>query len=138
MPNLNEVIDLRRSVKRLSCFLLVLSLVFLSTACTSSPDNKSNIRLVEVTHSIFYAPQYVALSQGFFEQEGLSVELVNGNGGDKTMTTLLAGESDIVLVGVEAGIYVTARFPFRYGQSLCTTHPNRRIVFGIPQTRPAI
>jgi NitT/TauT family transport system substrate-binding protein len=109
MPNLNEVIDLKRSVKRLPSILLVLSLVFLSTACTSSSDNKSNIRLVEVTHSIFYAPQYVALSQGFFEQEGLSVELVNGNGGDKTMTTLLAGESDIVLVGVEAGIYVTAR-----------------------------
>ena len=89
--------------------MLTLSLVFFSTACTSSSDNKSSIRLVEVTHSIFYAPQYVALSQGFFEQEGLSIELVNGNGGDKTMTTLLAGEADIVLVGVEAGIYVTAR-----------------------------
>ncbi|MGA8943167.1 MAG: ABC transporter substrate-binding protein [Thermoactinomyces sp.] len=89
----------------------VLALCFaLITACTpSSGSDNTRIRLVEVTHSPFYAPQYVAMSQGFFQQEGLSIELVNGNGGDKTMTTLLAGESDIVLVGAESGIYVTAR-----------------------------
>jgi NitT/TauT family transport system substrate-binding protein len=64
---------------------------------------------VEVTHSLFYAPQYVALSKGFFKEEGLDIELSNGNGGDKTMTTLLAGQSDIVLVGAESAIYVTSR-----------------------------
>lgn len=93
----------------LSGFVLVLCFALI-TACTpSSGGNNTRIRLVEVTHSIFYAPQYVAMSQGFFKQEGLSIELVNGNGGDKTMTTLLADESDIVLVGAESGIYVTAR-----------------------------
>lgn len=87
-------------------------LLFLTplVACTSSPNQSlSKIRLVEVTHSLFYAPQYVALTKGFFQAEGLEIELINGNGGDKTMTTLLAGQSDIILMGTEGAIYVTAR-----------------------------
>ncbi|MBA4602694.1 ABC transporter substrate-binding protein [Thermoactinomyces mirandus] len=92
----------------LPAFILVLCFA-LVTACKPTSGDNTKIRLVEVTHSLFYAPQYVAMSQGFFKQEGLLIELVNGNGGDKTMTTLLADESDIVLVGVESGIYVTAR-----------------------------
>lgn len=93
--------------------LTCLCILFLSIgliACSSSPSSSQDqIRLVEVTHSPFYAPQYVAFRKGFFQKYGIKVNIMNGNGGDKTMTALLANQADIVLVGIEAGIYVTAR-----------------------------
>ena len=64
------------------------------------------IQLNEVTRSVFYAPQYVAISNGFFEQEGLKLEITTGQGADKVMTAILAGQSDIGLCGPEAAIYV--------------------------------
>jgi NitT/TauT family transport system substrate-binding protein len=64
------------------------------------------VRLNEVTHSVFYAPQYVAMSQGFFADEGLDVQLTNGGGADKVMTAVVSGQSDIGLAGPEASIYV--------------------------------
>lgn len=64
------------------------------------------IRLIEVTHSLFYTPQYVALTQGFFEEEGLSVELINGKGADKVMAALISGEAEIGFMGPEASVYV--------------------------------
>ena len=63
------------------------------------------VTLNEVAHSIFYAPQYVALEKGYFQEEGLEVTLVNGFGADKTMAALLAGEADIGFMGDEASIY---------------------------------
>ena len=64
------------------------------------------IQLNEVTRSVFYAPQYVAIANGFFEQEGLKLEITTGQGADKVMTAILAGQSDIGLCGPEAAIYV--------------------------------
>mgnify|MGYP004521072523 FL=1 len=64
------------------------------------------IQLNEVTRSVFYAPQYVAIANGFFEQEGLKMEITTGQGADKVMTAILAGQSDIGLCGPEAAIYV--------------------------------
>jgi len=64
------------------------------------------VRVNEVTHSVFYAPQYVAMSLGFFEEEGLQVELTNGGGADKVMTAVVSGQSDIGLAGPESCIYV--------------------------------
>ena len=79
-------------------------------------DNKSNtsietaelqtIQLNEVTRSVFYAPQYAAISNGFFEEEGLELEITTGQGADKVMTAILSGQSDIGLCGPEAAIYV--------------------------------
>jgi len=83
-------------------FVLILPLA----ACSNEP---TEIRVGEVTRSIFYAPQYVALEKGFFEDEGLSVDLKTTWGGDKTMTSLLSGGSDVALVGSETSIYVKAR-----------------------------
>lgn len=74
---------------------------------TSSNDNSvQTVRLSEVTRSIFYAPQYVALSQGFFEEEGLKIELTTAQGADAVMTSVLANQSDIGFAGPEASIYV--------------------------------
>ena len=64
------------------------------------------ITVAEVTHSVFYAPQYVAMSKGFFEEEGLEIDLVNTQGADKTMSALISGDADIGLMGPEASIYI--------------------------------
>ncbi len=64
------------------------------------------VNLVEVVHSIFYAPQYVAISQGYFMDEGLDITLTTAQGSDKVMTALLSGTGDIGLGGSEAPIYV--------------------------------
>lgn len=63
------------------------------------------VTLNEVAHSIFYAPQYVAIENGYFEEEGLNLTLVTGFGADKTMTALISGEADIGFMGAEASIY---------------------------------
>jgi NitT/TauT family transport system substrate-binding protein len=86
-------------------FILIgLSLVL--TGCTKSDPQLTKVKLSEVTHSIFYAPQYVALTQKFFEEEGLEIELSNGQGADKVMTAVLSGQADIGLAGPEASVYV--------------------------------
>jgi len=67
--------------------------------------NDNKIRLNEVTHSIFYAPLYVALNMGFFEEEGLEVTLESTSGSDSSMTTLISGSADIILAGPEQVVY---------------------------------
>lgn len=87
--------------------LLVAILIIPLAACNKEDIQK--VRIGEVTRSIFYAPQYVALEKGFFEEEGLKVELTTTAGGDKTMTALLSDSIDIALVGSETSIYVYAQ-----------------------------
>ena len=55
----------------------------------------TTINLNEVTRSVFYAPQYVAIANGYFEEENLNIEITTGQGADKVMTAVLAGQSDI-------------------------------------------
>ncbi len=69
---------------------------------------KKSITLNEVAHSIFYAPMYVAIEEGYFADEGLDVTLVTGFGADKTMTAVLTGEADIGFMGSESTIYTYA------------------------------
>lgn len=92
---------------KLIAVISIVLLLFLS-ACNSSNGN-TQIQLAEVTRSVFYAPQYVAIEEGFFEEEGLDVELQTTWGGDTTMTSLLSDGSDIALVGSETSIYVYAQ-----------------------------
>ncbi|MGM7682207.1 ABC transporter substrate-binding protein [Cytobacillus sp. Hm23] len=94
--------------KKISFIFLVAFLIFIPlSGCNEQQIQK--LRVAEVTHSIFFAPQYVAFSEGFFEKEGLEVELTTTWGGDKTMTTLLSDGADIALVGSETTIYVHAQ-----------------------------
>lgn len=86
--------------------LLAALLVFACAACSAQNQDVQNIVLSEVTHSVFYAPQYVAIEKGYFADEGLKVELINGGGADKVMTSVLTGEADIGFAGPEAAIYV--------------------------------
>ena len=78
------------------------------TGCSSQQEKKEldKITIAEVTHSVFYAPQYAAITQGFFEEEGIEVDLIDAQGADKTMAALISGEADIGLMGPEASIYV--------------------------------
>ena len=66
----------------------------------------TKVRVNEVTRSVFYAPQYVAIANGYFAEEGIEVELTTGQGADKVMTAVLADQSDIGFAGPEAAIYV--------------------------------
>ena len=94
-------------MKKLAAILLCLALVAgVLTGCGAEKEGLTKIKISEVAHSVFYAPQYVAMSQGFFEEEGLEVELLNGGGADKVMTSVLTGEVQIGLAGPEACIYV--------------------------------
>ena len=71
-------------------------------------DNKNNnlkkVTLTEVTHSIFYAPQYLADALGYFEEEGLDVEITLSQGADAVMSAVLSGDADIGFCGTEATI----------------------------------
>lgn len=71
----------------------------------STEEKITKITLNEVAHSIFYAPQYVAIEKGYFKDTGLDLTLVTGFGADKTMTAVISGEADIGFMGAEASIY---------------------------------
>ena len=94
--------------KWISVFLSALAVLSL-TACggqkTSQTSSLTPVTLNEVAHSIFYAPQYVAIEKGYFKDEGLDLTLITGFGADKTMTAVISGEADIGFMGAEASIY---------------------------------
>lgn len=95
-------------IKRICLFFAIILSISLVAACgkdSTSTKKTKDITLNEVAHSIFYAPQYVAIENGYFEEEGLNVTLVTGFGADKTMTAVLIGEADIGFMGSEASIY---------------------------------
>ncbi len=68
-------------------------------------EEMTHITLNEVAHSIFYAPMYVAIEEGYFEDENIQLKLVCGFGADKVMTAVLSGEADIGFMGSESSIY---------------------------------
>ena len=68
-------------------------------------EKLSKVTLNEVAHSVFYAPQYVAIEEGYFTEEDLDLTLVTGFGADKTMTAVISGEADIGFMGAEASVY---------------------------------
>ena len=90
-------------------FLLLCMLVIPLGACGNKEQETTKVRVAEVTRSLFYTPQYVAIEKGFFKDEGLSIDLKTTAGGDKTMTALLSDGADIALVGSETSIYVQAQ-----------------------------
>ncbi|HWQ50879.1 MAG TPA: ABC transporter substrate-binding protein [Terriglobales bacterium] len=113
-----------RIIKPLIALMLALVLVFSLFGCSPKPEQPPvpetpttpetpavpvepvKIQLNEVTHSVFYAPQYAAIELGYFADEGIELELINGAGADKVMTAVLTGASQIGLAGPEASIYV--------------------------------
>lgn len=93
-------------MKRWIGALCAISMIGLLVCGCGKEQAATVVRLNEVTHSVFYAPQYVAMALGFFREEGLQVELTNGGGTDKVMTAVAAGQSDIGLAGPESCVYI--------------------------------
>ena len=86
--------------------------------CKNKGEDK--IRINEVTHSVFYAPLYVAINNGYLKDANIEVELTNGGGSDASMTALLSGQADIALMGPETVVYVASQgstsYPKVFGQ----------------------
>ncbi len=95
---------MRRKVRGVVLAAALAILVLLSGCAKQT--NETTVRVGEVTRSLFYAPQYVAIEKGFFTEAGLKIELTTTPGGDKTMTALLSNVIDVALVGSETSIYV--------------------------------
>lgn len=97
-------------MKKVIIYFLIIIIIVFSVFAFLNRNNKDNskdkIKLAEVAHSIFYAPQYVAMSEGYFKEEGLDIELILTPGADKVTSALLSKDVDIGLCGSEAAIYV--------------------------------
>lgn len=90
----------------LGLFLLIIASLVVA-ACTGSTENiTQKVRFSEVIRSIFYAPHYVAMEKGFFEEEGIEVDMVTAQGSDKGAAALIAGTADISLIGPETTIFI--------------------------------
>ena len=86
--------------------IIAISVATITIINGKEKNNLTKIKLAEVTHSIFYAPQYVAINEGYFEDEGLEIELILTPGADKVMAAVLSKDVDIGFSGSEATIYV--------------------------------
>ncbi len=97
--------------KRIMMIVIILAILFSIVGVLMNQKNKQNkeletIKVNEVTRSVFYAPQYVAINKGFFRENGMEIELTTGQGADAVMTAVLANQCDIGFAGPEASIYV--------------------------------
>lgn len=90
----------------ITIILILLVGVLISQNKKEDTTQNQKVTVAEVTHSVFYAPQYVALALGYFEEEGLDVELTLASGADAVMAAVLSGDVDIGFSGTEATIYV--------------------------------
>ena len=102
---------LRKIIVPIIIVIAVLVLAFVITINTSNKENFSKevlrtLNVSEVTRSVFYSPQYVAIKNGFFEKNGIKVELITGQGADAVMTSVLSNQVEIGFAGPEASIYV--------------------------------
>lgn len=106
--------------KIISLFTCLLLICFTPLMGCGTDKNSNKIRLSEVTHSIFYAPLYVAINKGYFKDAGLEVSLANAGGADKVMTSIASKSADIGLMGPEATIYCHVSgqkdYPVIFGQ----------------------
>ncbi len=93
-----------RKILAVTCALALMAVGFVG--CGKKDNGLQTVRVCEVTHSIFYAPQYVAIALGYFADEGIEIELSNGQGADAVMAAVLSGNIDIGFAGPEASIYV--------------------------------
>lgn len=95
-------------MKRMATIILsaVLAVAMLAGCGQAGPRPLEKVRVCEVTHSVFYAPQYAAIQLGFFQEEGVEVELSNGQGADKVMAAVLSDNVEVGFAGPEAAIYV--------------------------------
>lgn len=97
-----------KKIRSISLMIIISAILLSLIGCTpnTNDENLTKVTVSEVTHSVFYAPQYIAIELGFFKEEGIDLELINSQGADKVMTAVLSGQVDIGFAGPEAAIYV--------------------------------
>ncbi len=97
--------------KRILAITIGITIAISVSGCqnTLKQESLQKIGVAEVTHSVFYAPQYVAIEKGFFADEGFDIDLIGAYGADKTMAALLSEEAQIGFMGPEASVYVYAQ-----------------------------
>lgn len=99
---------MKRTIMYIFIAIIIVALVFSVGLLKEKDNGDSNLKTIqlnEVTRSVFYAPQYVAIENGYFEEEGINLKLVTGFGADKVMTALISGEAQIGFMGSESSIY---------------------------------
>ncbi len=95
-----------KNMKKSICAAIVACVSLLPLSACKKDDDTTKLQINEVTHSVFYAPLYLADALGYFKEENIEIELTNGGGADNVMSSLLAGEADIGFCGPEAALYV--------------------------------
>ena len=86
--------------------LVGVSLILIKVFDKKEDSSLTKVRLAEVTHSSFYAPLYVAIENGYFEEEGIDLELILTPGADKVSAAVLSNDVEIGFAGAESAIYV--------------------------------
>lgn len=104
-------------LNKIFIFFMILVSSLMVTGCNKK--DRYTITVSEVAHSVFYAPAYVAMTEGYFEEEGLKVNLILGNGANNVMASLLSGDAQIGLAGAEATIYVYNQGQKDYAVNFC-------------------
>lgn len=100
---------MKRFIIYLASGIIILFLAFLVLFDFNKDNDKEKVQkvtLAEVAHTIFYAPQYVAIEKGYFEDYGIDIDLILTAGADKVTAALLSGDADVGFCGSEATIYV--------------------------------
>lgn len=123
--------------------IIIAAIIGVITAVVISVNKNNNVqedgvtvvRLNEVTRSVFYSPQYVAIKLGYFSEKGIEIELTTGQGADKVMTAVIAGQSDIGFAGPEASIYIYNEGKSDYAQVFAQL-TKRDGSFLVSKTRP--
>ena len=87
-------------------FLLAIFLIVSIILFSNNKTDKTKLKVAEVAHSIFYAPQYVAIEKGYFKEEGLDIELILTSGSDNVAASVLSGDTSIGLAGPESAVFV--------------------------------
>ena len=117
----------KKAIAFIAVSVLVISTIVGCSRNTNTKDDTKEttkelktVRLNEVVRSVFYAPMYVAINEGFFEEEGIAIDLSTGQGADKTMQQLLSGSVDIGFSGPEQVVYIYNQgredYPVVFGQ----------------------
>ena len=105
MARRKEILRMKKVIVTIISVLITAIAIVAAFVSTNKEKIENEIRTLkvsEVTRSVFYAPQYVAIANGFFEEEGLKIELTTGQGADNVMTAVLANQCDIGFCGPEA------------------------------------
>lgn len=98
---------MKKVITLITCLvIIIIAFIFYNFWINKESSNLTKVKVAEVTHSVFYAPQYVALEEGYFKDEGLDIELTLTSGANNVMAAVLSEDADIGLSGSEATIYV--------------------------------